>query len=134
MVKLEKSWFAKTKYVPHIKYQSTKKKYCEKIVKVISVKKFDEEMTIDHLLKLLNQNKNEMIEDLVNLKKENSYFIKILDSFKDCDLTLSINLKKTKDGKMKLCVKIKEKTLDEDKEEVIVLIKREIYDLFGNLI
>jgi len=136
VLKLENSWFMRTKYITQSKHQAFRSKYCKKIAKIVSEKNFVEEITINHLFKLLNNHKKEFNNDLEN--KSNNYFIKIQDSFKGCYLSLCINLKKNKEGKMKLSVRIKENGLSElgeEKEEAISLIKQEIsLDLFKGLI
>jgi len=138
VLKLENSWFMKTKYILQSKHQEILNKYCEKITKVVSEKKFDEEIIINHLLKLLKNNKTKLINDLENVKKKKNYVIKIQDSFKGCNLSLCINIKKTKKDEMKLCVRIKENgfaEVYEFKENVIAFIKRAIsFDIFKELI
>jgi len=112
-----------------IKTSSSQKKYSEKIVKVVSEKNYDEETSINNLMKLVNDNKNELIQDLDNLKKENNYFLIIKDTFKGYELPLCINIKKNKEEKTKLCVRIKENGFFDlciDQEEVIAYIKQEI--------
>lgn len=130
---LEKSWFIHTKYVPHLKHQAVLNKYREKIVKIVSQKRFDEKIIVNHLLRLVNSNRNELIDDLENLKKENNYLIKIQMSFKACDLYLCIQVNKTKEEKMKVCARIKENGLldiIEGKEYTISFIKKEFLSIF----
>jgi len=128
----------KTKYVPQTQHHHYKNKYCEEIVKVVSQNKFDEDIMIHHLVKLLNNNKNNLIDDLDNVKKENNYWIKIQDSLQGHDLSLCINITKTQEGKMNLCIRTKKNGLASflgNKEDIIAFIKREIsFDLFGKLI
>jgi len=129
VLKFENSWFMKTKFIPKSKHQALKKKYSEKIVKIVSEKNYDEETSINNLMKLVNDNKNELIQDLDNLKKENNYFLIIKDTFKGYELPLCINIKKNKEEKTKLCVRIKENGFFDlciDQEEVIAYIKQEI--------
>ena len=127
-----------TKYIQQLKHQIIQSTYCEKIFKVVSEKNFDEEIMINNLMKLLN-NKNKLIDDLKNEKKKNNYFIKIQDfSYKEFDLSFCINIKKTKEKKLKLSVRIKKNAFseiaDEDKK-IIDFIKREIsFDIFKEII
>ena len=138
VVKFEKSWFLKTQYVPQSKHHHFQNKYCEEILEIVSKKKFDEDITINHLVKLLNNNKNNLIDDLDNVKKVNNYWIKIQDSMQGFDLSLCIIITKTQEGKMNLCIRTKKNGLAGfvgNKEDIIVFIKREIsFDLFGELI
>jgi len=113
------------KYVPQSKHQAVRNKYNNKIVIEVSEKNFDEEIIINHFLHLLNNNKNELIDDLENVKKKRNFAIKIQDSFKGYDLSMFLDVKKNKDGKLKLSVRSK-LILEEGKEELIDYIKREI--------
>jgi len=133
----------KIKYFSQLKHQALKKKYFKKIVTVVSQNKFNEEITKNHLLKLLNNNnKNELIDDIKKLKntKNFNYFIKIRDSYKGHDLSLCLNVKIRKEEKIKLCVRINEKGLSylevsKEMEEFIDFIKKEIIlDLFQGLV
>ena len=126
----------KIKYIPKFKLKAFEKKYSEKLFKIFSEKHFDEQKTINHLLKLMNINKNELADELENLKEESNYFIKIQDSLKGFNLTLSLNLKKNKTGKLKLCVKIKKNAVfKENQKDIIDFVKKEIWlGIFGDLI
>ena len=136
---LEKSWFLKFKYIQQLKHQDIKRKYCDKIWKVISEKEFDEELIINHLTRLMLNNKNTLKDALQNQKNKNNYFIKIQEfSYKELDLSFCINIKKNKKEKLKLSVRIKKNGFAEfgmDNKEIIGFIEREIYfNLFKELI
>jgi len=78
------------------------------------------------------------MDDVDNVKKENNYVIKIHDSFFGCNLSLFINIRKTQEEKIELCVRSKKNGLvgfDESKVIAISFIKRHIsFDIFGKLI
>ena len=122
------------KYIPKLKEQEVKNKYNEKIVKLVSEKPFDEKIIIKNISQLLKNNKNEFINDFENGEtKQQNTFLKIKDLLKDCPLSLCVNFKKNKEGKLKLCIRIKE-NIDEEKEKTIALLQKELaFDVFKEI-
>ena len=127
---LERLWFMKTQFIEQSKHHVIQSKYCEKIWKFVSEKQFNDEIAIGYLKKLLKKNQYKLIEDIENLKKKNSFFIKIQDfSQSEIDFSVCIHIKKTKMEKLKLCLRIKKNgftQFGDELKEIIELIKREI--------
>ena len=73
----------------------------------------------------MDNNKNELIDDLENVKRKRNFAIKIQDSFKGYEFSLFLHVKMNKDGKLKLSIRSKF-ILEEVKEELIDYIKKEI--------